>query len=176
MTAKRRGLDNVDPTGEFPTSTAAYFFYLMNQVARRRDLQDERRLAPTGLNPQQVRNLAIIRRIESCSMSDLAHFSAADRTTLTRMVDQLVADGLVERWSSPKDRRRVNLSLTDRGEAVYIQAAAVLVKGNEAALASLDDQVVRAATRLLREILENLVEDPTAAAKLAAYGATPSAR
>lgn len=175
MNPQGRGLDNIDPKGEFPIDASPYLFYLLSQVVRQRELQDDRRLAATGLNRQQVRSLAVIRHIESCSMSDLALFSAMDRTTLTRIVDHLVEDGLVERWSSPKDRRRVNLSLTDRGEAVYIQAAAALVKGNDAALAGAGDAAIRDAARLLREILGNLVEDPATAAKLLAYGPSPEA-
>lgn len=103
-------------------------------------------------------------------MKDLALFTAMDRTTLTRAVDQMVAEDLVERWSSPRDRRRVNVSLTDRGEAVYIQAAAALANGNTAMLAGVEEADLRGAARVLRQVVRNLVEDPLKASKLVAYG------
>lgn len=170
MRPARLKRDNIDPTGEFPTGAPAYLFYLLFQAARLRDLRDDRKLAAAGLNLHRVRILAVIRRIESCSMKDLALFTAMDRTTLTRAVDQLVADDLVERWSSPRDRRRVNVSLTDRGEAVYIQAAVALANGNAAMLAGVEEEDLRGAARVLRQVVRNLVEDPLDVAKLIAYG------
>lgn len=170
MRPTRLKRDNVDPTGEFPIGVPAYLLYMLFQAARLRDLHDDRKLAAAGLNLHRVRILAVIRRIESCSMKDLALFTAMDRTTLTRAVDQLVAEDVVERWSSPRDRRRVNVSLTDRGEAVYIQAAAALANSNAAMLAGVEDEDLRGAARVLRQVVRNLVEDPLDVAKLIAYG------
>lgn len=175
MRAARLKRDNVDPKGEFPIGASAYLFYLLFQAARLRDLHDDRKLAAAGLNLHRVRILAVIRRIENCSMKDLALFSAMDRTTLTRAVDQLVAEDLVERWSSPRDRRRVNVSLTDRGEAVYIQAAAALANGHATMLAGVEDEDLRGAARVLRQVVRNLVAEPLEASKLIAYGPAPGA-
>jgi DNA-binding MarR family transcriptional regulator len=143
---------------------------LLFQVARQRDLHYDRKLAAAGINLHRWRILAVIRRIENCSMKDLALFSAMDRTTLTRAVDQLVSEGLVERWSSPRDRRRVNLTLSHDGEAAYRRALTVLLKGNAAMLAGVEDAEVRGVARALRQVVRNLMEDPLAAEKLLAYG------
>lgn len=143
---------------------------MLFQAARQRDLYYDQKLTAAGLNLHRWRILAVIRRIENCSMKDLALFSAMDRTTLTRAVDQLVADGLVERWSSPRDRRRVNVTLSDKGEAVHRQADATLLKGDRAMLAGVEDEAVRGAARTLRQVIRNLMEDPLVAARLLGYG------
>jgi DNA-binding MarR family transcriptional regulator len=170
-----RARDNpVDPTGEFPLVPSAYLFYLLFQVARQRDVHYDRKLAAVGLTLQRWRILAVIRRIENCSMKDLALFSAVDRTTLTRAVDQMVAEGLVARWSSPRDRRRVNVTLGDKGEAVFLQAVGLLRDGNAAMLAGVEEEALRGASRVLAQVVRNLMDDPLAAEKLLNYRGSAS--
>lgn len=165
-----------DPKGEFPLNPSAYLFYLLFQVARQRDLCYDRELAAAGLSLQRWRILAVIRRIENCSMKDLALFSAMDRTTLTRAVDQMVAEGLVTRWSSPRDRRRVNVTLSEAGEAVFAKGIDLLGDGNAAMLAGVRDEALRGASRVLQQVVRNLVADPLVADRLLTYqGETPGA-
>jgi DNA-binding MarR family transcriptional regulator len=162
--------DNVvDPTGEFPLNPSAYLFYLLFQVARQRDVHYDRELSTVGLTLQRWRILAVIRRIENCSMKDLALFSAVERTTLTRAVDQMVAEGLVTRWSSPRDRRSVNVALAAKGEAIFTQAIGVLREGNAAMLAGVEEEALRGASRVLAQVVRNLMDDPLAAEKLLNY-------
>jgi len=168
---KPRPPDNsLDPQREFPLGPAEYFFYLQFQIVRQRDLLFDRVLAETGLNLHRWRALAVIRRIENCSMKDLALYSAIDRTTLTRAVDHLVTEGLVERWSPSRDRRRVNVTLSARGEEVYDQAVAALLRENAAMLQGVDDEPLRESVRVMQQVVSNLVADPLSAEKLLAYG------
>lgn len=159
-----------DPDGEFPLEPHEYLFYLLFQAARQRDVYCDRELAPTGLNMAQWRSMAIIRRIDGCTMSLLARYSTIDRTTLTRSVDQLVARGLVERWTPERDRRQVNLALTEQGEAAFEQAAAMLQARNTAVLAGVEPQRLRDATRVLQKALANLVEDRVLSQDLITFG------
>ncbi len=54
------------------------------------------------------RALAVVRRIDDCTMKALARYSSIDRTTLTRTVDQLVEQGKSKRCVH-RDRQQVNL-------------------------------------------------------------------
>lgn len=161
---------SIDPTGEFPLGTPEYLFYLLFQAARQRDLRFDRALAGIGLNVHRWRTLAIIRRIENCAMKDLALYSAVDRTTLTRVVDQLVAQGLVQRWSTPRDRRRVHLMLSDAGETAYRAAMTALLSGNQAMLQGVTEGQARTAARVMAQVIRNLMDQPLEAEKLLAYG------
>ena len=162
--------NNLDSQGEIPLAPPEYFFYLQFQIVRQRDLFFDRVLSGTGLNLHRWRTLAVIRRIQQCSMKDLALYSAIDRTTLTRMVDQLVEDGLVQRRSPARDRRRVQVSISAKGEAAYAEAAARWRESNAAMTEGLDAEDLRGATRMLQQIVRNLAEDPLAAEKLLSYG------
>lgn len=161
---------SVDSEEEFPMAPSEYFFYLLFQAARQRDFFFDRSIAGTGLNTARWRTLAIIRRIKECTMKELALYTTIDRTTLTRSVDQLVEMGLVSRWSPPRDRRKVTLALTQHGEAVYGEAAALLMEGNEALLAKVDRKVLRDGARLLQQVILNMMDDPADAADVIAFG------
>jgi len=174
MRAPRPRDNTIDPTGEFPTAPPEYLPYLLFQAARQRDLYFDRQLAKLGLNLHRWRILAVIRRIENCSMKDLALFSASDRTTLTRAVDQLVDQGLVERWVSPRDRRRVNVSLTPDGEAAHARAATAVAAGHSAMLDGIAADEMRGAARVLRQAIRNLMDDPYAAERVLAYARPPA--
>jgi len=165
--------NSVDPDGEFPLGPPEYFFYLLFQAARQRDLFFDRELAPVGLNLAQWRSLAIIRRLDSCTMTALARFSTVDRTTLTRAVDQLVERGLIGRSTSDRDRRQVNLLLTEAGKTVYSQAVAILKVRNAAVLSEVDPRRLRDATRVLQETLLKLTGEGDLAIDLLNFGTAP---
>jgi len=59
-----------------------------------------------------------LRRIAegNASVSDLADCMHLNRSNISRSVDDLVNSGLVERKQDLKDRRNINLFLTDRGK------------------------------------------------------------
>ena len=162
--------NSVDPDGEFPLGPPEYFFYLLFQAARQRDLFFARELEPVGLNLPQWRSLAIIRRMESCTMTALARYSSVERTTLTRSVDQLVARGLIDRSVPDRDRRQVNLRLTALGKEIYSQAVAILKDRNQQVLEDVDPKRLREATRVLQEVLMKLTDEGDLATDLLNFG------
>jgi DNA-binding MarR family transcriptional regulator len=162
--------NSVDPLGEFPLGAPEYFFYLLFQTARQRDLAFDAVLASIGLSLVQWRALASVRRIENCTMSALARYSGVERTTLTRAADQLVERGFVERWSPEHDRRQVNLAMTEAGEAIYAEAVTLLKDSNQRSLERINPKQLREATRVLQAALQGIVEDNALAADLLSFG------
>jgi MarR family transcriptional repressor of emrRAB len=55
---------------------------------------------------------------QSLNPSELAAMIGERRANMTRICDELVGHGLVVRRTDPDDRRRVNLSLSDKGLAL----------------------------------------------------------
>ena len=160
----------IDPDGELPLGESEYFFYLLFQVARQRDLYCDKALAACGLNMAQWRSLAIVRRMEICTMSSLARYSTIERTTLTRAVDQLVGRGLVERWVPESDRRQVNLSLSELGEQAFAQGAAILDPHNVHLLRDEAPSQMRHAMAVLQNTLRKLAGNEVLAADLLNFG------
>ncbi len=54
---------------------------------------------------------------------DLVAGTGLHDSTLTRVVDRLTTSGLVYRGVDPADRRRVRVSLSDRGRALHVRLA-----------------------------------------------------
>lgn len=70
--------------------------------------------------------LAVIGRFSPLSASVLAEKTATTGDKVTRVVDQLVAGGLVRRRIDRDDRRRVILTLSAKGKRVYAAIEATL--------------------------------------------------
>jgi DNA-binding MarR family transcriptional regulator len=54
----------------------------------------------------------------SLPISEIGTRLVVPKSQMTRLVDQLVSSGIVEREPDTKDRRVINISLTDHGHAV----------------------------------------------------------
>jgi len=150
----------MDPTGEFPLDLTTYLFHLFAVVARHREARLETELKPVGLNLSRHRALSVVAALEPCSMSELAEFSAVDRTTLTRTVDQLVDGGLVERTTPREDRRQVLLTLTDTGRATCRRSMRAIFGVNRQILDGLAEEDQRRVARALETFLGRLIDDP----------------
>jgi MarR family transcriptional regulator, lower aerobic nicotinate degradation pathway regulator len=156
----RRVATTVDPQGEFPFDLTTYLFHLFAALGRHREAELDRVFRPLGLNVARHRALAVIERMQPCGMTELADFSAVDRTTMTRTVDQLVAAELVERASPPSDRRQVLLTLTALGRSTHKLALKAVYRVNRRALEGLSEDVQRSFARAQQAMLANLIADP----------------
>jgi len=156
-------LTSIDPTGEFRADLPEYFFMMLFQVLRRQDAASEKLLKALGLTYANWRALLIIDRLQPCTMNDLARISTVERTTLTRTVDQLVAEGLAERSTPPEDRRQVRICLTPAGAKALDAGREAIYADQRSRLEGLDEQKLREATRLLHGVLGNLIDDSATA-------------
>lgn len=68
-----------------------------------------------GLTPAQLRVLQIVDERQSVTPKALARQMGVSQATVTTLVDKLVAHGLVERAPSDRDRRQINVVITETG-------------------------------------------------------------
>jgi DNA-binding MarR family transcriptional regulator len=150
---------NRDPEGEFPLDVTTYVFHLFAVTSRHREARLDEILKSLDLNLSRHRALSVIARLAPCTMSELAEFSAVDRTTLTRTLDQLVEAGLAAREVPSQDRRQVLLTLTPEGRDVYGRSLKAIAGLNRALLAQMPEEDQRRVARAFEHFLGNLVED-----------------
>lgn len=167
----KRATASVDTQGEFPISPPDYLLHLLASVALFRDAALDTALRPFGLNVGRYRTLGVLARFGATTMTELANHTAMDRTTLTRIADHLVADDLVERLSSPTDRRQVLLQITEKGRVQYAPAVRALFDYNGKATAGIAESDLRVAARTLVCVVENIAATP--AMRDAVIGVTP---
>ena len=107
-----------------------------------RSLTDER-LRLVGQSSARMEALAAIMNSPwPSSQIDIAKRLRIEGPTMTRMLDTLEADGLVERIADPSDRRSKHLRLTAQGEAVLEEIFAIVDELRERLIAGLTpDQI-----------------------------------
>lgn len=95
----------------------------VNQLTRlmRREM---RRHRPDELSSSQFRALRILQRHVGASLSQLAAHLDLTLASTSKLIDVLTKQMLVERRSSPTDRRKLELYLTDHGRDTLDQVAA----------------------------------------------------
>jgi DNA-binding MarR family transcriptional regulator len=135
-----------------------HVFYLLTQIINRRNRSLGERLAAEGLSVAKWRVLGCAYFFPGCVMTELAEYTAVDRTTLTRTVDQLVESGLVERRNPPRNRRLVSLHLTTPGEATLEAIMPLVLEQNGRALRGVTPQDFEALLRILKQINANLAD------------------
>ncbi|HEX5245910.1 MAG TPA: MarR family transcriptional regulator [Gaiellaceae bacterium] len=81
-----------------------------------RELRREAR--GVGVSPEQVSLLVAIKYAPGIGLRELATRERVSPPAMTKHVDRLERDGLVARTPSADDRRRVGVSLTEKGQRV----------------------------------------------------------
>ncbi len=107
-------------------------------------------LAGTGLTEQQWRVLRVLDEFGPMDASQLSREAGLMASSLTRIVQSMVTDGLVTRESSSTDRRRQIIGIASSGQKV-------LADNRDAALAIAEDLHDRLGKRDLERLL-NLLE------------------
>ena len=155
----------------FAAPPEEYVFYLLLQANRRREAALAAALQEIGLTVPKWHAGAVIRRLGGCSMTEVSHLSAVDRTTLSRTIDRMVRDGLVLRAVSSNDRRRVHLSLSARGVELIDRARAVSRALNRRILQDVPEDHRIATLRLLQQVVGVLIDDDDVAQGVLTYRA-----
>ncbi|HEY3798005.1 MAG TPA: MarR family winged helix-turn-helix transcriptional regulator [Caulobacteraceae bacterium] len=136
-----------------------YAGYLLQLAARLREDALEAHLAPLGLTVARGHILGVIRRLKACTMGELAFFTTIDRTTLTRIIDQFFAQGLVERHTPAGDRRKVTLSLTAKGRGLHQRGIAAIADINRQVFEGAPEGALDHALRQLQATIAAAVPD-----------------
>ncbi|WP_329244254.1 MarR family winged helix-turn-helix transcriptional regulator [Actinoallomurus sp. NBC_01490] len=112
---------------------------LLDYLARRMRLRAESVLAPLGLRPRHLVTLTVLRQQGGCPQQELSDTLEMDGTNVVGLLNDLEADGLIERRRSPQDRRRHVVVLTEKGGHVLARAECALAAVENDVLGSLDD-------------------------------------
>jgi DNA-binding MarR family transcriptional regulator len=135
----------MDPLFEFALSIKA--------VERELERWMTEAMRPLGITAAQADALVVIGGAEPISLKDLGDLLIAEAGHPSRLVDRLVAAGLVTRRPSAEDRRRVELTLTAAGRRLAKRVDAVRAQVIELGRQTLADRDLEPALRLLRELL-----------------------
>ncbi len=92
--------------------------YWAGLLARTMEAEFNRRLEPHGLSRMSYAVLGAI-VFDGCTKpSEVADFLRVDRGAVTRLMDKLAQQGLIERSTGTLDRRSVSITVTPKGVAL----------------------------------------------------------
>lgn len=109
-----------------------------------------------GVTVDQWTVLKTLGMYPDVTQRELASYCCKDQPTLTRILDILVAKGLVERVVHPKDRRSFVLYLTQLGQDKVSELSEKVVAIRTQAWKNLDESDFENLKRILNTIYDNL--------------------
>jgi len=90
---------------------------LLNNLLFRGGDSDQERL---NLNLTQRKTLLLLGSHSPVTQSEILSYTDRDKGALSKVIQSLVEEGYVQRLPSSKDRRKVLLTLTDRGKEISL--------------------------------------------------------
>ncbi len=93
--------------------------YLMNRLTSKINRMWLLELRPHGLTIPRWQVLSILTVMDGCRVGELAEMAGSEQAVLSRVVDQMQRDGLVERKPAAADSRATEVWITEAGRSIY---------------------------------------------------------
>ncbi len=139
-----------------PRSLNREFAFIINDVARMLRTYADYKGAQFGVTRAQWAVLARLDRFEGLKQSELAEMLDLQPITLTRLLDRLCENGLIERRADPNDRRAKRLFLTPAARPLLEQLGVLSEETMGTALAGVPRESVEQIVAQLAVVKENL--------------------
>ena len=131
----------------------SYISYALAAAHRKLHVELTQQLKCLNVQVETWRVLQSLRASDGTTMRELADIVLMNPPTLTKLVDRMVADGLVQRQLSSEDSRRVNLLLTDMGLHLCDEIAEHVEAQNDRIIETMGPEQAE----LLRAALDKLI-------------------
>ncbi|MFQ5535315.1 MAG: MarR family winged helix-turn-helix transcriptional regulator [Sphingomonadales bacterium] len=102
------------------------------------------------------RVLAVLHARDRRSIGELAAYTVMDQSTLSRVIDQMERDGLVERRQGRLDSRVVEVHILEAGNKAFDTILPKAMREMDFALKNFSEEERQALFRLLHKILDNI--------------------
>ena len=137
-----------------PTRTKEHLAYIVASVNKQLEAELQDQLRAAGMPIEKLRILEVLADGAGVPMGELAVRALIEPTTLTKIVDRMVADGLVLRLLDAQDRRRVLIGLAPAGK-IALRRVSRITTSQEARIKRRmpESQLVE-----LRSLLRSLVD------------------
>ncbi|MBN3778950.1 MarR family transcriptional regulator [Burkholderia sp. Ac-20345] len=130
------------------------FLIALGKACNRVTAELDTGLEAVGINARQLGILLTLAYDNARSPAALAKLVGVDSGRMTRLLDVLTSRGLVERARSDKDRRVVEVSLTQEGWETIARSAQVIPEMRRRRFAHFTQSDFDALSGLVRKLLE----------------------
>jgi DNA-binding MarR family transcriptional regulator len=126
------------------------------QTAMVRHLSKRMKEASLPITPEQFSVLSHLWRRDGLHQSELAVCTNRNRANVTRIIDILEREGIVERRDDSHDRRVFRIFLTPKGLALKEETAKCAEQTIQDALAGLTKEEIAVCTQVLQKLTANV--------------------
>jgi len=134
------------------------FAFLLNDVAKLLRVYADQKAREFGMTRAQWAVLFRLERHEGLKQSEIAEMLDIQPITLTRLIDRLCDNGLIERRSDPHDRRAKRLFLTPAARPILEKFNVLTNEMMTNVLADLPQSTIAQLVQHLGHIKDNLRE------------------
>jgi MarR family transcriptional regulator, transcriptional regulator for hemolysin len=106
-------------------------FHAVNQLSRRLTKHLNEALEPFGLYNAQWSVLYILREKGTLTQKQLSEYLAVEAPPMTRTIQRLLKQGLIQQTASREDKRKKFISLTEKADAQFPVWEKAVLKKNE---------------------------------------------
>lgn len=128
--------------------------YVLAQAHRNVHQKLEKQLRIEGMQVEHWRILDVLSDEKGRSMGDLAEVVLMNHPALTKMLDKMVANGLIMRSLDPADQRKVLVFVTNTGLELHQKLNAHAVRLHDEFASNIGSKKLRHLKELLNEIID----------------------
>lgn len=133
------------------------FGFLMHDTTRLMNRYYDRKVRVFGITRTQWTLLTYLSRHEGVSQTKLAEYMDLTPMTLTRQIDKLEYEGLLDRRQDRADRRTNLIFLTEKSQPLMDHMHEIAVEAKEAALKDFTEEEREILRQYLVRMRENMV-------------------
>jgi len=141
-----------------PAELEHYLPYLIARLAHRWRLNQDEALGPLEIRGTNMRMMSCLSAFGELTIGELSVLSVTEQSSVSRVVEQLVVAGLVERNISKLDQRVRTVALTARGEVKLAEVATVVNPLYSALTDGVDEADLHTCISVLQDILTRTKE------------------
>jgi len=130
--------------------------YLLNRLTSRLNQLWLEEIRDAGLTVQRWQVLSILAAFDGCRVGQIAELSGNEQPVVSRVIDQMERDGLVQRRKAEGDSRVVQVWLTAEARQLIERLTPAAQQYIERLMADVDVAEVQSAMQVLSRILTSL--------------------
>ncbi|MEX3010764.1 MarR family winged helix-turn-helix transcriptional regulator [Hoeflea sp. TYP-13] len=135
---------------------SAFAPYLMNRVIHRYNQTLLAKMNEMGLSVTKMRALAALAAQDGLTVNELTVYAVTEQSTMSRTLDQMARDGLIERKVSESDSRARHISLTEDGWQAYREIWPEMRKAERSMFEGVPAEDYEVLLKVLNHMLENI--------------------
>jgi DNA-binding MarR family transcriptional regulator len=128
----------------------------MNRIMGRYNASLRADLAGLGLTTPKMRALAVLSVIDAPLIGELAVYAVVEQSTLSRALDQLAGEGLIQRETDAGDSRAIRVHITEAGRAAFEAMWPQMAASYARMFQGIPDDERRAFVATLQKMLGNI--------------------